>query len=88
MSEKSDESNKSWNGLDAAIEAACLEMDELLSAVENRSVPQSPEQTTPLGPASALTISESPEQIIATKPVTGGEMLAAALARRLRIGEL
>jgi hypothetical protein len=53
MSEKSDESNKSWNGLDAAIEAACLEMDELLSAVEIPSKPQSPEQTTPLRSPSA-----------------------------------
>ena len=86
MSEKSDESNKSWTGLDAAIEAACLEMDELLSAVENQSVPQSPEQTIPVRLASAQAISQSPKQIIATKPVTGGETLAAALARRLGIG--
>ena len=53
MSEKSDGSNKSWNSLDAAIEAACLEMDELLSAVEIRPVPQSPERTTSMRLASA-----------------------------------
>ena len=88
MSAKSDESNTSWNSVDAAIEAACLEMDVLLSAVENRSVPQSPEQTTPVRPVSAQTISQAPEQIIATKPVTSGETLAAALARRLGIGGL
>jgi hypothetical protein len=88
MSVKSDEPNKAWDAFDAVIEAACLEMDELLRAVENRSVPQSPEQTTPARLAAAPTISQSPQQVIATKPVTGGETLAAALARRLRIGEL
>ena len=84
MSVKSDEPNNAWYAFDAVIEAACLEMDELLRAVENRPVPQPPEQTTPLGPTSAQTISESPE----TKPVNGGEKLAAALVRRLGIGDL
>jgi hypothetical protein len=86
MSVKSDEPDNAWHAFDAVIEAACLEMDELLRAVENRPVPQPPEQTTP-PPASAQTISECSETIIATKTFNGGEKLAAALARRLGIGD-
>ena len=63
-------------------------MDELLSAVENRSVPQSPEQTTPMHLGSAPTISQSSEQKIETKSVARGETLAAALARRLGMDDL